>query len=604
METEDDPETEPEHSRGLRKMRNKSDNRDVLLSKLYRRLILVQILSMITGTLGTLIDGIVISNALGPEAMAAMGLAMPLSLIAVALSIAFGSGFSSVSGKLMGQGKFEEVSGKLSITFFSSLAAGCLIAAILFFCPEGLVSLLNVEGELFEFTVQYLKGYAPSAIFILLTPTLVCCMQLDNDGKRSILSTGLLLVFDITGDLMAGYVLHAGMFGMGLVTSIAYFVSIVVLLLHFAGKKHSLRIRLQKFSFRTIGRIFVTGVPSSLASLCNAFQNIILNYLLIAIGGGLALTAFSSLNTLIPPVTSIINGAGATSVLVISMIFGEENRRYLHHTFGKIQGFDLIVSTATALVIIIFARPLAAVFAGTGGPEVMDLLVKIFRLFAACIPLLMINKLFVGFYQSTGKLVLAVIISVLDNIVYIVTIAAILSVRYGADGVWISYLLGELATTLTLSVIIIIKRKKFPVTLYDFLLIPDGFGVTHENRLNLTATNMEEAVGISERIIEFCRQKGIDQHRAKGAGLCMEELALYAFSETNRKKPVYVDMYIITKDDKVKMRLRYNGRLMDPMKREEGEDDQDNMGIRIVQGMCSEINYSIAFSYNIINITI
>ena len=104
--------------------------------------------------------------------------------------------------------------------------------------------------------------------------------------------------------------------------------------------------------------------------------------------------------------------------------------------------------------------------------------------------------------------------------------------------------------------------------------------------------------------MEFCNERGVNKRQANACGLCMEELAIAAFSEENCEENIYLDAYVIKKNDKLLMRLRYNGRLIDPTTYRNEELNPAGVGIKLVRKMCSEIKYSIILGYNIINISI
>ena len=56
-------------------------------------------------------------------------------------------------------------------------------------------------------------------------------------------------------------------------------------------------------------------------------------------------------------------------------------------------------------------------------------------------------------------------------------------------------------------------------------MLTEDFGVPEDERMDVTLTQIDEVVRLSEKVQDFCMAKGIDARRAYLAGLSMEEMA-------------------------------------------------------------------------------
>ena len=78
----------------------------------------------------------------------------------------------------------------------------------------------------------------------------------------ALIATVVLTATDIAGDFLSALVFHAGMLGMGLATSIAYYMALLVLLLHFRRKNAFFKPRFKNLLWKHTGTILKGGCVS------------------------------------------------------------------------------------------------------------------------------------------------------------------------------------------------------------------------------------------------------------------------------------------------------------------------------------------------------
>jgi len=141
------------------------------------------------------------------------------------------------------------------------------------------------------------------------------------------------------------------------------------------------------------------------------------------------------------------------------------------------------------------------------------------------------------------------------------------------------------------------------------MVIPDDFGVGEEDRISLSLHSMEEVIRISQKIQNFCLDRGIDARRAYLAGLCMEEMAgnvvSHGFSMDTKKHSV--DIRVVHKENHLILRIRDDCVPFDPGSRRKMMDPEDitkNIGIRMVTAMASDVTYQSVLGLNVLTINI
>ena len=112
-----------------------------MIRKIFRQMLVAQILSAMTVMLCMLVDSIMIGRFLGVDSMSAYGLASPLLLVFAAFGSLISSGVQVLCSKTVGRGDQEATDACFSVSV--SLAAGIsavglvlVFALLVFFCVK------------------------------------------------------------------------------------------------------------------------------------------------------------------------------------------------------------------------------------------------------------------------------------------------------------------------------------------------------------------------------------------------------------------------------------------------------------------------------------
>ncbi len=582
-------------------------HREKITTNAFKKLLLVQILAIIAATIGSMVDGIVIGNFLGVTAMAAFGVASPAFIILAAFSGIFSSGAQTLCGKLMGKGDSQGVNRVFSITCLMLIISGVLITALVMIFAEPIAKMLGASDALVTMVADYLRGLSVGIIGIISSSTLMAFMQLDGDPIRSFVSVLVMTAANIALDLANVYIFDGGMFGMALATSISYYASIIVILFHFRKGKSTLKPVLKGLQLSDIKDVFVIGIPSAISRICTVFRTMFLNYLLMFIAGEVAVAALSIQNSLASLISAVGIGIGMTTLLVSSIVVGEEDRKSLSVLIKFTVKLGFILTAIVSVVVFIFARPLASMF-GAEDATALELAGRAISLYAISIPFNTINIIFMNYFQSIRNLKMTNFICIFDNVVLMIIFSLSLTPLLGSDGVWISFLIAEVAMLIIIGIVAMISSHHLPKKIEDFLMIPDSFGVDEEHRFDVTVNSMDEVMTLSESVDDFCKRFDIDHRRTMLLSLCIEEMAgnivEYGF---NDNKPHTIDIRLIYKDDELILKMRDDCKPFNPKEQNSVFNPQDpcsNIGIRMISKMAKEMEYRNTLNINNLSLKI
>ncbi|HCA05550.1 MAG TPA: hypothetical protein DEO32_06615 [Ruminococcaceae bacterium] len=587
-------------------------NNGKIISKLFRNSVISIILAAIATMLGIVIDGIVIGRFLGPDSMAAYGLVTPIINLATAFSGILATGAQIICAQHLGAGKAGSARKAFSMCMIATVViSAVMMVAVLIFRNEISV-LLGARGNsahLLGLTSDYLLGIVfsfPSVLFLFEFNSL---MRLDGDANRVIVAVVVMTVLDIVGDLVNALVIHGGMLGMGLTTSISYFAALVIMLLHFTKKDIIFKFSFKGLRVKDLGEIFATGSSSAVGSASSMLRNAVLNQIMVAsIMSSTAVAALGVVNTVFNFTSSIMLGVAMTTAMIAGMILGEQDRTAAEALVKVTVKTTLVVGGILTALLLLFAGPIAGAFGSADGAKMVEMATGGLRIYALSIIFYGLNVAFINYTQGMRRMVLSDVICFLVNFPFIVIPALALFGVLDAGAVWWSFLIGESLSLITIFIMASIKKRGFPFRAKDFLFLKEPFGVAPENVLDFSITEEADVITASKTVEEFCENKGALPKQSMMLSLFVEELTgnIVKFGFADGKKHS-IDVRVIKRDDGWTLRIRDNCRKFDPtewIKLHDDEDKTKNIGIRMVCGMAKKVKYLSTMDLNNLTISI
>ncbi len=576
-----------------------------MIRKIFRQMLAAQILSAMTVMLCMLVDSIMIGRFLGVDSMSAYGLANPVLLVFAAYGTMLSAGIQVMCGKTMGAGDREGTDACFSASAVMALSVALtgMVLVLLFLTP--LATLLGAgkpgADPVFNLTKDYLRGFIIGAPAFITAQIMVPFMQISGNRTRLALAVVLMTLSDVAFDLLNVFVFHGGTFGMGLASSLSYYIALAVALPYFFSKKCMFRLKLKAVTRKICGEILKYGVPTVINALAMVVLVFTLNKVLLSVGGKGAVASYSVISTVGNICYSFSSGAGSVALLLAAIFYSDEDRTAIHSLVRTMS----IYSVAMDIVVILAVLPLAPALVGLFLEDLSakDLAVRGLRLFSFSLLPCSLNSTFKNYYQGIGRVRLTEVISVLQNMAFPVLAALILSSFLGTDGVWLCFLFGETLTLAVICAVVWRKNGRVSVSAEDFALLPESFGVAAADTLEMTVRSQAEAADASVRAADFCKAHGESARNSMLISLCVEEMVNNIVEHGFRDDRTYqsVDIRILFKGDEKVIRIRDNCISFDPveyLKLHETEDPAAHIGIRMVMKMVKKANYVNSLGLN------
>ena len=597
-----------------------------LIKRTFGKYLAMSILITLSATLGMMIDNVIAGNLLGSGAVAAIGMSLSVLMLFSGCAGILETGAVALCARALGNRDADRVNVLFSVSLAAALAVGAALSAGGVAGADALATMLGAaSGELHADTAAYLSGICSGAFAIVLLQLLMGFTRLDNTPQLGIVAIVGMSVCDVVFNLVAVCVLDLGLRGMGLATALAYCVAVGICCMHFLSKGNTLHLVNPVPHAGQLAGVLKTGLPDSLTRATVMVRTFTFNWLLLTVASAGAVAALSMLSSVNSFASSVTIGVGQTATLLCGIFFGEEDRGALKATLRTGMRMGLVLSCTLCAVVFAFAPQVVGLFGLEGDAEAFGVVAV--RAFILCVPIDLINQLFVNYYQGTGNVRAASAIAVGQSGLFAVLFALGTVWFWGATAVWTSFLVGE-AVTLALQLVVASVLWKRRVAkgvaaaaseaaadaceraglLDKMMYLPETFQQDWRAwRAFSCEPDIASVAACSQQVAAWCEAQGIDGRRSYLVPLAVEEMAANAvehgFAKT--KHPAIDVKLILKRDGTLVLRMRDNGAAFNPMDLDlSAADPCSAVGIRMLRQGVREVEYQNTVGFNNVVVTL
>lgn len=573
-----------------------------MIKRIVRQMLTAQILSALTVSVCLLIDNVMIGRFLGVGAMAAYGLANPILLIIGAVGSMLAAGIQVVCSRSLGMGSQEETNRGFTcaVVVTAAISLAFMAAVLLFRGPLATMMGAGGSGTLYDDTRDYMAGFiigAPASMGALI---LVPFLQMAGQSNLLIVAVLGMTVGDVGLDLLNVLVFHGGMFGMGLASSLSYYIAMVIGGFYFLSKRCVFRFKPRQFSWKKVGELLKGGVPAVFTMASTVILVFIINKILIRTGGAVAVAAFTVINTIGNASNCIATGMGGVSLTLSGILYNEEDRTGLRELLKLLIPRAVALGVLVGGLLVVFANAFVSLFIAEPG-ESQSLAILGVRLFAAGLIPCCVNSALKNLYQGTERVRLMEIFSLIEGAVLPALVALVFSRFMGTRGVWLYFALGELLALIGLCGYVWLRTGRGILNAETFLMLNPDFGVPPESLLERNIHGMADVGAASADAQAFCLRHGQSERNAARIALCIEETAAnivsYGFGK-DKKRANHLSIRLQNKGDRWVLRFRDDCAAFDPMQFLTMKSGKAGSGLRLLSAMADEIRYTYSLNLN------
>ncbi len=589
---------------------NKLSSDYKLLTGVFFRLLPYQVLLIVINAVNGIVDSLYASNAIGTEAMSAIGLYGPMNHFLYAASMMLVSGTQVLYGRYLARDR-----GRIQSLFMVNLTISLIIsllttlAMVLGVVTNFLSVIVNEEPDL-QHLKDYVLGQAIGIPALVIGQQLFAFLSMENQTKRTMAASLICFVANAIMDHVCIVFIHLGTFGLGLSSAISGWVFLGIQAAYYLSGKSEWKVSIRSLSscrWKDAPDICRLGYSGALSRFVEVFRCLIVNALVLRYVGSVGLSAFAASNSLLAVVWAVPFGMVSVVRMLLSISYGEEDRRSMVDAMRIILTRGMLLQCLIVVALVAAAEPLTMLFYRNPAEEVYGMTVMGFRILPLCMPLAVVSLSFAAYAQIVNKKVLKVVLPIVDGFLGVTLCSLFLIPALGMNGLYIANVINGLICFLLLIAFAWAKKKRCPRSVEALMAIPDSFGVPAEDRMDLTVRTMDEVTSVSEKVMAFCGSRGIDARRSCFAGLCLEEMAgnIIQYGFPGNKQQHSIDIRVSRRPDGLILRLRDNCPAFDPGTHNMikfPSEQVKNVGIPLVYRLAEKVEYQNLLGLNVLTI--
>ncbi len=420
-----------------------SDLGTALIPKLLIRHAVPSSIGILVMSLNILIDTIFVGQWIGPDAIAAINVVLPVSFFIAALGMSIGVGGASIISRALGNNEKK----KAIITFGNQLTMTLLMTVILVFFGLVFVDLIipvfGGKGNLF------LPAKIYYTIILYGVPVLAFCMMANNsiraEGKPKIAMYAMLLpsISNLILDYVFIYVLDMGMYGAAWATTISYIVCALYILLFFVSGGSELKLKIidLKLKKSIVQQISSLGIVTLVRQAMVSVTVLLLNNILFELGGESIVAVYAIISRMLMFATFPILGITQGFLPIAGFNFGAKKFERVKEVISVSFKYATILAVFISILIFCLANQIPKIFTSDDiiNKEAPIALKIVFSL----LPIVGIQLIGAAYFQAIGKALPALLLTLTRQAFFFIPLVFFFSYKMGVLGVWISFPVSE-----------------------------------------------------------------------------------------------------------------------------------------------------------------
>ena len=427
------------------------------IPKAYFTMALPVVFSMVISLVYNMADTYFVAKTMNTNLVAGVSLCAPIFTFMIALGDIFGIGGSSVISRLFGQQMNKKAKNVSGFCFYASILCGIVVTTFMFILKDPMLNFLGVNKETWLYANQYYNIIALGSTFIILSLTPSNLIRTEGLATLSMVGTVFGSILNIILDPVFIFSFHMGAQGAALASVIGYIISDFLLIYFTKTKANRLSVsfkdcHVEKKEFLDI---FTIGIPASITNLMSSIGIALTNRYLVVFGNeNVAAMGIALKVNMILLLIMVGFAFGAQPLLGFN--YGAKNTERLR-AFIKFDIFiEVTFALITAIILSIFAPYIIQSFMNDA--QIIQTGSLMLRLLVLSSPCVGITLVFTTLFQSEGKALPALILSISrQGVIYAICIV-ILSILFSFHGILISQAVADVVTSI-ISILIYSKQK-------------------------------------------------------------------------------------------------------------------------------------------------
>ena len=424
---------------------------------------LPNVISMLVNSLYNIVDSLFVAR-ISEDAMTALSLVFPIQNFSNAIAIGFGIGINAMIALYLGAGDREKAEIAATHGFVLSLVHGVVMMAVSIAIMPGFLRRFTQDEALIAAGITY------STIVFLFLVVNMASLAFEKTfqavGRMKVSMVALItgcvcnILLDPVLIFGLGPVPAMGIAGAALATGIGQMLSVAVYLVVYLRTELPVRLRRSCLhpDMMLDGRLYAIGIPAILNLALPSLLVTFLNGLLAAFSQSyvVVLGIYYKLQTfLYLPANGFVQGMRP----LIGYNYGARN----YDRLLTVLKYTMIIATCITTLGWVIAQTLpyecARLF--TTDETLIKIAERSIRITMLLFPLVGIQMVCTGFFQSIGKAKISMLLSLSRQLLFFLPMLLVLPQFYQVDGVWMAQPISDVISVVVAATMLMKYIKRF-----------------------------------------------------------------------------------------------------------------------------------------------
>ena len=428
------------------------------IHSLFRKMFIPTLLGMMLACTMGIVDGVVVGQGVGSDALASVNIVAPFFLITTGFGLMFGTGGAIVASVYLSKGQKEIANINITQAFIVSILLMLTLSVLVMAFPDKTARVLGANDSLLPYVRDYMKWIIPSLPFGALLSIGLFIIRLDGSPVIAMLCNAIPAIINGILDYVFVFPMQMGIEGAAIATGLSHILGAIMITVYMVFFTKTLSIYRPRFSIRNIvsGLYNISyqirlGAPSMIGELAIACMMITGNYAFMSYLGENGVAAFSVTCYCFPIIFMVGNAIAQSAQPIISYNYGAGFWNRVRQTlklsvivglfFGLLSCWGGMMKSDIIVSLFIPADDKAHLLAVKGIPY-----------FSLSFLFFILNLVFIGYFQSIERFKIASIFMLLRGLVLLVPSFLVLPNIAGVNGLWLAVTVSESITTMIIAV--------------------------------------------------------------------------------------------------------------------------------------------------------
>lgn len=416
------------------------------IPKLFRKFAIPGVIGLLFLGIQTIIDGIILGNYVGPNALASVSLILPCYSFMAAIAVMIGVGCQTLVSIRLGQQNRKGASDALTSAFIFLLGFSVAISILIYAFASEISNLLGANDVLQEGSINYIRSLVP--FFPIISAMFFADYVLKALGQPiySMLIMSGTVIINIVLDLVFIALFDMRTTGAGLATGLAFTAGALCSLPMVMFKWKNLSILSGRFRLNLVWQMFYNGSSEGISELSSGITVLLFNITLMQYLGESGVAAFTAIQYLFFIGITVFLGISDGIIPIISYNYGADYWERIKQVFMLALKINFIIGVCLFLLLFFFGEHVISLVFKSSEVDVIRIATQGAAIYAFAFFLNGMNILSSSYFTAMANAKISIIISLLRGLIFVAIGIYVFPKIVGINGIWLTVPVAEFCT--------------------------------------------------------------------------------------------------------------------------------------------------------------